>query len=263
MIVRPNAQSVACRMLILAFMAGKAEATPPADVWREQQAAAPDADRERFIGEMDGRSRRLCEALKRSGLWEFMTQDERGFAEASILSIDEEQRLRFESAIEAVACLAWALKLAESLPPGDQEADTAILKLVPASHLRWFIDSAVLRAPEEIDAARDVVELWHWRSRTRASQESGKSAAEDEQLHRLGIRSYDDIVRMTARMAKEKGLLRETVNDDFPVGGRAYRDLSPGEWTELGAVALQRHRALNWLCGYSPGGAWEATPTDT
>jgi hypothetical protein len=250
-------------MLILAFMAGKAEAMPPADVWREQQADAPDAERNRFIEEMDGRSRRLCEALKRSGLWEFMTPEEHTFAEASIQSVDEEQRLQFEGAIEAVACLAWALKLANSLPPDDREADTSVLKLVPASDLRWFIDSAVLRAPEEIDAARDVVELWHWRSRTRASQESGKSAAEDEQLHRLGIRSYDDIVRMTARMAKEKGLLRETINDDFSVCGKAYRDLCPDEWTDLGAIALQRHRALNWLCGYSPGGAWEATPTDT
>lgn len=263
MIVRPNAQGVACRLLILAFVAGKAIATPPAEVWRREYVNSPDDNRRRFIEEMDDRSRRLCEALKRSGLWEFMTPDETRFAEVSILEMVEDEQIQLSWAVEAVACLLWALNLADRIPPADQEVDPAILKLVPTSELRRFIDGARLRSSEEIDAARDLAELWHWRGRTRECQEAGNSPAEDDQLRRLGIKSYDDIVRSTAKMAKEKGMLEETIDEDFAAQGRAYRDLSIEEWPELLSISMERHRALNWLCGYAPAGDWSRTPSDT
>jgi len=26
---------------------------------------------------------------------------------------------------------------------------------------------------------------------------------------------------------------------------------------------MERHKALNWLCGFAPGNRWDETPTDT
>jgi len=250
-------------LLILAFVAGKAVATPPAGIWRREYGNAPNDTRRRFIEEMDARSRRLCEALKRSGLWEFMTADEIRFAQSSILEMIEDDQTLFSWAVEAVACLLWALKLTDRMPSSDEEADPVILKLVPASDLRHFIDNASLRPVEEIDAARDLAELWHWRSRIREFQQAGTTPTEDEQLRRLGVKSYDDVIRSTAKMAKEKGLLSTTIDDDFATRGRAYRDLSVEEWSELRFVAVERHRALNWLCGYAPTGDWSRTPVNT
>ncbi len=261
--MRPNAQGVACRLLILTFVAGKAIAIPPPQVWREAYADQPNENRKRFVEEMDRRSQRLCEALKRCGLWDFMTVEECAFAQASILGVNEEQQVRLSLAVEAAACLLWALNLTDQLPPPDEAADPVLLKLVPSSELRRFIDGATLRPAEEIDGARNVAELWHWRSRTRELREAGNAPAEDDQLGRLGIKSYDDIVRTTAKMANEKGLLEQMMDEDFAVCGRAYRDLPSDQWSEIRSLSLERHRALNWLCGYASGGDWAKTPTDT
>ena len=261
--MRPNAQGVACRLLILAFVAGKAVATPPPEVWREMNAKLPEEDRKRLADEIDGRSRRLCEVLRRSGLWEFMTSEECSFAEVSIQEMKEEQQINLSWAVEAAACLLWALNMTAELPSPDEEADPTLLKLVPLTDLKRFIDDARLRPQNELEEARDLAELWHWRSRTRELWESGTAPAEDEQLHRLGVRSYDDIVRMTSKMAKEKGLLSAVIDEDFPACGKAYRELSAEEWSEVRSISFERHRALNWLCGFAPGGDWSRTPTDT
>jgi hypothetical protein len=64
-------------------------------------------------------------------------------------------------------------------------------------------------------------------------------------------------------MANEKGLLEQIIYEDFAVWGKAYRDLSSDEWSEIRFLSLERHRAFNWLCGYASSGDWATTPTDT
>jgi hypothetical protein len=61
---------------------------------------------------------------------------------------------------------------------------------------------------------------------------------------------------------KEEGRF-EVIDEDFAVHGKAYRDLSPEEWSEVRSITLERHFALNWLCGYAPNNRWDETPTDT
>ena len=53
------------------------------------------------------------------------------------------------------------------------------------------------------------------------------------------------------------------IRDDFAVKGKSYAELSPEEWSEVQSISIERHRALNWLCGYSPHNDWDTTPTDT
>ena len=35
------------------------------------------------------------------------------------------------------------------------------------------------------------------------------------------------------------------------------------EFAILTSIAQERHKALNWLCGFSSSGRWTDTPTDT
>ena len=56
---------------------------------------------------------------------------------------------------------------------------------------------------------------------------------------------------------------RIDIHDDFPAKGKAYRDLTADEWSEVRSVCAERHYALNWLCGYAPGNDWDHTPTET
>jgi hypothetical protein len=76
------------------------------------------------------------------------------------------------------------------------------------------------------------------------------------------VRSYDDIVRFTAKKLDEEGRMR-AIDEDFPAKGKASRELSDDEWSEVRSITMERHIALNWLCGYAPNNEWDETPTDT
>jgi len=58
-------------------------------------------------------------------------------------------------------------------------------------------------------------------------------------------------------------MIPTSIDEDFPAFGRAYRDLSSDEWAAVKSIAMERHFALNWLCGYAPENGWDDTPTDT
>jgi hypothetical protein len=53
------------------------------------------------------------------------------------------------------------------------------------------------------------------------------------------------------------------VDEDFAVGGKAYRDLSAEEFANVTSITVERHFALNWLCGRAPENRWDETPTAT
>jgi hypothetical protein len=53
------------------------------------------------------------------------------------------------------------------------------------------------------------------------------------------------------------------IDEAFPANGEAYRDLDDAQARALASIALERHTALNRLCGRAPGNRWDETPTDT
>ena len=69
--------------------------------------------------------------------------------------------------------------------------------------------------------------------------------------------------RWAAGKVARKGDLTQCIEEDFPAKGKAYRSLTPEEWQEVNSIAVERHLAFNWLCGYAPGNRWDETPTDT
>ncbi len=73
----------------------------------------------------------------------------------------------------------------------------------------------------------------------------------------------DDVVKMAAHLAAEKGDIPAVIGNDFPVFGRSYRDITSEEFAVVTSIAMERHKALNWLCGYAPRNRWDETPTDT
>lgn len=67
---------------------------------------------------------------------------------------------------------------------------------------------------------------------------------------------------LSAERAESDGLFI-SIDGDFPAFGRAYSSISPEEWSIATSIAMERHKALNWLCGFAPGNRWDETPTDT
>jgi uncharacterized protein DUF4272 len=156
---------------------------------------------------------------------------------------------------EALAALTWALTLVPAAgfdQPADPRALLAAVKFMqPAVDL---VSHAQLRNEAEVRGARNVAELWLWRSRS-------------EQIMREKIAvpvpsgmSIEDIIREAAVAAENDGLFRR-IDGDFPAQGRAYRDLSDEDTSLLRSIASERLYALNWLCGQSPD--WDSVETPT
>ncbi len=157
----------------------------------------------------------------------------------------------------------WALGLIPAMPPYDSRFTPEIMKQGGIVDKAAFINSARLRADKEIDTARQTVELWNWRSRTRQLQEQKYPYTPTEPMKKAGMNTLEDVIRITAQTAGNDGLLPPPISDDFPARGKAYRDLTADEWSEVRSIAMERHFTLNWLCGHAPGSQWDSTPTGT
>ena len=260
---RPTAEEAARRLIILRYLVVRALSAPPremVDGWFEHWSADDVQD---FTQYAEKENEKFWRALHDMGLWDFVSPDEQHFGSKTIVTVEPQEQFDASWRIESAQILLWALGLIQELPPYDEMADHDLLEIIPSENVGGFIHSARLRSRAEIDRARDIAELWHWRSRTRQLIEDGEILPDDEKLKALGFHSYDDIVRFAARKAAEEGTISACIEEDFPALGKAYRHLNQSEWMKVGCINIERHLTLNWLCGYAPGNRWDETPTDT
>jgi hypothetical protein len=195
--------------------------------------------------------------LKAAGIWPDVDEDERKFLQAGIDEISEQQRIDAGWLAESITCLLWALKIIPGMPSYDQESSHEIVNALPANSIKDLIKQAHLRPEEEIKKQRNIAELWHWRARTRELQEEGY-------LFQLPSGyTIEQVIELAALKGAENGDLPHPIRSDFAARGKPYRDLSLEEFAVLTSIAQERHKALNWLCGFSSSGLWKDTPTDT
>jgi hypothetical protein len=148
---------------------------------------------------------------------------------------------------EALGTLLWALQLAE-LPPYDEPFE-------PDDAVATDLTDASLRDAEEIELERDSARLWHWRARTSELHGAGGLELPDQYA------TLDQLVAATAMRGFEQGLLPAPIRGDFRAYGEVYRNLTPEQRAEAHSIAVERHHALNWLCG--EGASWDDVPLDT
>ena len=148
---------------------------------------------------------------------------------------------------EALGTLLWALQLVE-LPAYDQPFDAEEVAAVQ-------LDEADLREAEELELERDSARLWHWRARTTSLQAAGVLELPERYA------TFDQLIAATAMRGYEQGVLPAPMRGDFRAYGKVYRHLSPEQHAEAHSLAVERHHALNWLCG--AGETWDDVPLDT
>ena len=252
----PSAAAAVSRAVILKCQLVTALAVPPPDVltgWMESW----DADeRHDFLKEVQQRKAQSEAALRDDGLWPQMTSSEKAFIRALPTEISPQAFVDVSWLMESAEYLLWALGYVDDLPPYDTQSNVDDLKRLTPSPIRNLLQDARLRSRDSISRARDVAEFWHWRSRTRQIQEW----PQDRGARRSHL---PEIIQMAAEKAASDGLFESPMGGDFPVFGRPYREISAEEWSQATSIAMERHRALNWLCGYAPGNRWDETPTDT
>jgi hypothetical protein len=148
---------------------------------------------------------------------------------------------------ESLGTLLWALQLAE-LPAYD--TPFAAEDVVAAA-----LDGAALREAEEIELECETARLWHWRARTSELQAAGALELSERYA------TFDQLIAATAMRGYEQGVLPTPMRGDFGAYGKVYRHLSPEQLAEAHSIAVERHHALNWLCGL--GSDWADVPLDT
>lgn len=158
---------------------------------------------------------------------------------------------------EALGVLTWALGALHDLPAYDVQVDPFILEqVVPLfGPVRPWVEGSQLRPVEIIERARDLAELWHWRSRTTKLVRTRPDVQPPNGL------TFAQIIATAADGAHARGDLTAPIRQDFPAFGRAYAELTDDQYSQVTSIAMERHRALNWLCGYSED--WDEVPTDT
>jgi hypothetical protein len=148
---------------------------------------------------------------------------------------------------EALGTLLWALQLLE-LPAYDEPFDAGEVAAVQ-------LDDADLRDSEEIGLERESARLWHWRARTTSLQAAGALELPERYA------TFDQLIAATAMRGYEQGVLPAPIRGDFGAYGKVYRHLAPEQHAEAHSIAVERHHALNWLCG--AGETWDDVPLDT
>jgi len=246
------------RAIILKYLVVKELATPPPEFIAERMKDWGQKDRNEFLAAFQTQSTALIAQLRKCGLWDLVEKGERDFIEAGPTALSKQRLVDVAWLAESAVCLLWALGYVSELPGYDQEANVETVKMLPVEPVNVLIKNATLRPVDTTMKQRDLAELWHWRARTRQMQEQGKTPTDLP-----GGLTIEKIVQMTAAKAAENGTFPAPIGGDFPAFGKPYRDLNAEEFSRATSIAMERHRAFNWLCGYAPGNSWAETPTDT
>lgn len=256
---RPDARDVAIRATILARVAAHAVTAPPRAELKKLMASWPDEERHDYAEEAHARAAIAWENLK--PVRAHLTPLEREFFQADAVTLTERQQVDGSWRIESLQVLLWALGMTDEIPPYDQSVQDDLTALAPMEHLPELKKRARLRSIKDIQAERAIAELWHWRSQARDLIEAGR-APPSTLIRKTGLRTYEEIVRATARWAEDYHQIDRAIDEDFPAFGKPYRQLNGAEWTAVRSITLERHHALNWLCGYAQGHKWHETPTE-
>lgn len=246
----PDADAVLKRTVILRSLFVRGFVIPPPSLLAEHLAKWTEPERMEFNNRVREQFAPRIQQLHESGLWNEMEEPERRFMEEDALQISEQQLIDAGWLAESAACLLWALEYFPDLPPYDKRADAELMKLE-------FNKRPILRPLATIKRQRDLAELRHWRARTRQLKEMGEP---DKIAERLTI---DKVLQIASQKAAENGAFPAPIGDDFPAFNKAYRNLNGEEYSLTNSIAMERHRAFSWLCGYAPGNRWSKTPTDT
>ena len=167
-------EEVAARMVVLASVIQRAMMELPLD-----EADIDDED------SADGERFDLVTALSVGAFPAATTRSEHIFVSAQIGNVGEEAALSISWQIEALAALAWAAGLGQTLmEPWNQTDPGPLLASIPApsDELPPFIASLSLLEEETIALERERAELWLWRCAIDEEIEESKSNERKELL---------------------------------------------------------------------------------
>jgi hypothetical protein len=260
--MRPTNKEVYILLMILKYIVVHSITTPRQEIpmffphWSKEV-------QEDFDNKLKKEAEEQAKRMEEAGLWEHTSPLEKKFLLSYGSKMDEYAHLAAYWRMECTGMLMWALDFIKEWPKIDEEINPELFKGSKIVNMEYLNNPPSLRAEDEISLKRNLIEFWHWRVRTQQLIKEGRRFESDEAIKKLGLKSYDDIVRFSAKTAHEKGTFSEIIDEDFVFIGKAFRELNEDEYETAKSIIMERHFALNWLCGMAPANRWDETPTDT
>jgi hypothetical protein len=257
--MRPTSKEVYIRSLILKCVVMHSITTPRLQIpllfsrWSKQEQESFDSDLKK---QAEAVTKRLAEV----GLWKHASPKEKEFLLSYGSKMNEYSHLAASWRMECIGMLLWALGFIE-WPKIDEEINKELLKKVGSKE--FMVKPLSLRLEKGISAKRDLAEFWHWRVRTRQLIEKGQKFVPDENMKKAGLYSFDDIVRFSVNHMNEEDKSFKIIDEDCVFLGKPFRELTEEEYSYATSIIMERHFAMNWLCGMATENRWDETPTDT
>lgn len=261
--MKPNSKNVYRRLMILKYLVIHSYSTVSSEYLKQSAQHWTNTEKQNYDNEQEKFMNENIFEMKSLGLWKYTTKTERDFLYSYGSNINSVSLMNANWRMEAAIVLMWALNLVDKFPDFNEQANPELLKLVETRKIKLFSNKLTLRPNFEIRKMRDIIETWHWRVNTRRLIENNYDFQPDMKMREAGINSLDDIVQMTAKSAFSNGELDEIIDNDFAFKGKPFRELNEEDFNEATSIIIERHYALNWLCGLAPRNKWDETPTDT
>ncbi|MEW6325585.1 MAG: DUF4272 domain-containing protein [Nitrospirota bacterium] len=181
--------------------------------------------------------------IETEGLRPYLTESESALLAAPLGHWTEDLVESVGWRLEPLGVLAWALGLIKALPPYDRRCshDELLMRLRLGKSLRPQREAARLLPMAQLQAASKAAQLWEWRAQTE------DILRRPEQLP--GAADLVAFIASQARAARQRALIPEPIDGDFPALGRSYRGLSDEQRLLLAAIAKARAETFRWLCG--------------
>jgi hypothetical protein len=191
--------------------------------------------------------------LQLEGIREHATATEARLLDRPVGELEEDEIASVAWQAESLATLAWSLRLVNSLPHADAIDVAGLIDHVPSpwDQTKEWILGATLRSESEIARERDRAEIFEWRV---ALEGPRRRASGPLQLE------YAESIADVARESVAAGLTEGISERDFTIAGVPIASIDDEEIERRSALAAERLRALNWLCGF--GDSWDRVPLD-
>lgn len=261
--MRPDAEDVLRRLLVLKHIIAFAYHTIPAEVYKKISSQWSASEKNKFELDYENIKNSMINSLKNLSLWDYTSNSEKSFLLNYNLNILDDGLVNAIWRLESAIVLMWALHLIDKLPDLNNDSDHLLLSLIPNHDLNILNNQYKLRSDDDINLQRDIVESWHWRLNTKRLIDTDYPFNPDESLISQGINSLDDIVRMSAINAYKNKWINQIIDDDFVFQNCPIRNINEDQFALIYSRIYERHYTLNWLCGYSPNNNWDETPIDT
>lgn len=167
-----------------------------------------------------------------------MEPHERNFVSSELGTPESQSVIDGSWRAEGVAVLAWALGLAE-LPPHDQLVDlTELFSRIDFGEDKRssVLENPILRPEEELYWMNARLLGMHWR-------------LNEFRLHPLGMDFAAFSRDCWFGSFDLTGI--QLIETDLAVAGQSVAKAPADRVDQTGSIAVERHRAINWLCGWA------------